>query len=557
MYLNLKGNYFLMLNIEEHFTDVLVIGNGGAGLRAAIAAKEKEVNVTIVSYGNGATSRITGVNVPIGSNDSIEKYYKDINRTGEKINNRVLSKKMASNSIDIIKDCELMGIQFEKDSNGKHLLRHLSGSSVPRSIYYKDITGEIIQNRLYEFAYKSRIKFYKGTKVIKLLKVDNNVIGAIAVNFEKRILLKLLSKAVIIATGGIGNIYNQSTYPLDINGEGIFLAYDIGTKLVDMEFIQFEPTVIIFPKKIKGKLMPTSLLGDGAVLRNKYLERFFSNYYNCNSEKYMTKKELSFSIAEEVMRGRNTKHGGIYFDSRHLPLEIINGYPDLLKVLSSEGINLLNDLIEVYPAAHSSLGGIFIDEFTRTNINGLFAAGEAAGGVHGADRMAGNAGTEILFFGKLAGEEAANYAIKVSEKFIKKNKSSLDRMIKNFLNANIQESGIILSAQIEKQIRDLISEGAGLLRSEKALKRNIKKIIEIEKTIIPQIKVKEVVDLADIIKIRGMTNIAKIIMIASLTRKESRGFFRRIDYPEIGGSNWQKNIILYKNNDSNIKMEII
>jgi len=546
-----------MFNIEEHFTDVLVIGSGGAGLRAAIAAKEKEVDVTIVSYGNGATSRITGVNVPIGSNDSIEKYFQDINRTGEKINNRALSEKMASNCIDIIKDCELMGIQFERDSNGKHLLRHLSGSSVPRSIYYKDITGKIIQNRLYEFAYKSGIKVYKGTKVIKLLKVDNSVVGAIAVNFEKRVILKFLSKAIVIATGGIGNIYSSSTYPLDINGEGIYLAYDICAKLVDMEFIQFEPTVIIFPEKIKGKLMPTSLLGDGAVLRNKYLERFFNNYSNSNSEKYMTKKELSFSIAGEVMQGRNTPHGGIYFDSRHLPVKIIDGYPDLFKLLSSQGINLFNDLVEVFPAAHSSLGGIFIDEFTRTNIDGLFAAGEAAGGMHGADRMAGNAGTEILFSGKLAGIEAANYANQVSEKLIKRNNRLLGKEVENFLMDNIQESGIILSAQIEKQIQDLISEGAGLLRSEELLNKNINKIIEMEERTIYKVKVKEITDLADIIKIKGMLSIAKIIMKASLTRKESRGFFRRIDYPKIGGENWQKNIIFYKNNGSNIKMEII
>jgi len=546
-----------LFNIEEHFTDILVIGSGGAGLRAAIAAKEKEVDVTIVSYGNGATSRITGVNVPIGSNDSIEKYFQDINRTGEKINNRALSKKMVSNCIDIIKDCELMGIQFERDSNGKHLLRHLSGSSVPRSIYYKDITGEIIQNRLYEFAYKSGIKFYKGTKVIKLLKDDNNVVGAIAVNFEKRVILKFLSKAVVIATGGIGNIYSPSTYPLDINGEGIYLAYDIGTKLVDMEFIQFEPTVIIYPEQIKGNLMPTSLLGDGAVLRNKYLKRFFDDYSNCNSEKYMTKKELSFSIAEEVIQGRNTPHGGIYFDSRHLPVKVIDGYPDLFKLLSSQGINLFNEFVEVYPAAHSFLGGIFIDEFARTNINGLFAAGEAAGGMHGADRMAGNAGTEILFSGKLAGIEAANYANQLSEKLIKRNTRLLDKEVENFLKANIQESGTILSVQIEKQIQDLISEGAGLLRSEELLNKNINKIIEMEERIISKIKVKEVTDLADIMKIKGMLSIAKLIMKASLTRKESRGFCRRIDYPKIGGENLQRNIILYKNNDSNIKMEII
>ncbi len=376
-------------------SDVLIIGGGVTARRAAAILAEK-YSVILLSDGAGASPYIHGLNVPLHESDSAELFLKDTLESGKYQNDRALARALVKGSFDVIKE---LGDSFDKRPDGSFDLLKPLGSSVPRVAGIGGRTGALILKELRE---NKKYKELSSHRAVRLLSDKGGVFGALCFDKTKNSFFKISAAATLISSGGFGGIFPFSTNSPDIGGDGCAMAYLAGADIVDMEFIQYEPTVAISPDKIVGKSIITTMLFEGAVIRNKDGERFM--------DERVGKDALSEGIYREILRGGKTEGGGVYFDMTGVPEEMLLGkYRDYFERYKKVGVDIRKTPVEICPAPHTTMGGIKIDERARTSINGLFAAGEAAGGVHGANRLGGNAGLEVLVFGDIAGRSISEF----------------------------------------------------------------------------------------------------------------------------------------------------
>ena len=387
-------------------TDVLIIG---AGLTAVAAADEiirySDLEVLQLSCGSGASPYIHAFCIPVGEGDSEQLLYEDTMASGYGQSDAQLVHSLCAGSMELESYFEELGLGLDRNENGPRLLQAL-GSSVPRIASIHNSTGPAmlrsLRNRLKE---SPRYTSLGGQRALELILENGRVIGAKCYDEEKDHFHNIYAKTVILATGGFGRMFPESTNSPDIGGDGIAMAYEAGAALTDLEFIQFEPSAAVWPPEVAGKGIVTTMFYDGAVLRGRDGNRFMLAHSE-NAER-VPKDVQSKCICNEIRTNGATPHGGVWFDATGVPEEKWQGaYKPYLNRYLACGIDLRKEPVEIAPAAHTTCGGVWIRKDCTTGVSGLLACGEVSGGLHGANRLGGNAGLETMVFGRIAGKSA-------------------------------------------------------------------------------------------------------------------------------------------------------
>lgn len=433
---------------------VLILGGGLSAYCAALEAVRRGAAVTLISDGAGASPFIHAFSTILGSDDSAQLLYDDTLRSGCFLGDRDLVKELAEGAERIPAFLRGFDLDFDREGDGIRLIRPL-GASVPRVASVGGQTGPTLLKRIKErLAASPLFTEKKNTRAVELVCDGNRVVGARLYDREKKEFYDRGASAVILATGGYCRLFPQSTEPYDLGGDGIAMAYRAGAVLRDLEMIQFEPCSAVSPGSLAGKSIITTLFYEGAVLKNRRGERFLLAY-GPEGER-LQKDVLSLRMAREIRAGGAGEHGGLYMDCTAVPEELWTGvYEAYYKRYQAVGIDLKTTPIEVAPAAHTSLGGVMIDRACRTSLSGLYACGEVTGGLHGANRMGGNAGLETMVFGTLAGQSAAADAPETDplpEKRVPARQSRLD------------------AAALREELREMLALGLGVEREEETIR---------------------------------------------------------------------------------------
>jgi len=510
----------------------------------------------MAAKGQGASVHYDAVNAPFGHadpRDNEDVYYQDILRSGGDINHKGLVRRLASEAIPSIQALESLGIRFD-NLEGRYIQRLVSGGSYRRALYIQDRAGCEIGNVLRKEAERQAVTLLSSMVVIELLRTEDRITGALALDLKHRRLLVIHSKAVVMAAGGIGHLYPFTSYPNDIIGQGSTLASRAGAELVDMEFVQFEPTGVYHPEKVRGLLIPTAMFGEGGILLNKNGQRFVAAS-PFEAETNAHKHDLDLLIAGEIEAGRGLEHGGVYFDGAAIPSDVLESYPVRQKRLRAAGIDLKRDLVEVGPVAHSLIGGVWMDSDCQCSVGGLFAAGETAGGVHGANRMAGNGGAETVVFGKIGGDSAGKYAAANDFSALSDDEITLEE---TRLNRMIHTEGTRKPAvrETKSEIQTLVASAAGVIRNGKDIEAALDRLDEIKAEKSERLAAKDFSDLIQCLEVKDAALLTEIVLGAALRRCESRGAHYRSDFPDVDDETWRKNIIVKINTDRSVGFEI-
>ncbi len=398
------------VNYSVVHTDALVIGTGLSGLLAARTLTKKLPTAKILMIGNGlgASPYVHGFNMVLHESDSMESFKEDTFVGGRSQSKEELVDALCEGSRALLPVLEELGIEFNRKNGEYSLLRPL-GASHPRVASVGNHTGVAIMNAVRrEFASNANISALEDTRALRLLRMDGRVSGALTYQIKEKKFTMVIANAVVLACGGFCNIYPFSTNMSDIGGDGIAMAFGAGADLCDLEFVQFEPSAAVAPAAIRGKSVITTMYYEGAVLRNTLGERFMLQY-SADAE-CVNKDVQSKYIFKEIKEGRGTENGGVYFDATGVGrARLDEQYDSYVKRYSDVGIDIATTPFEIAPAPHTSLGGIVVDEHCASDVEGLYACGEIIGGLHGANRLGGNAGLETMVFGRIAGDSVADY----------------------------------------------------------------------------------------------------------------------------------------------------
>lgn len=480
--------------------DVLVIGGGIAGYRAAVAAAENGSAVTIVEKGPMSSNLIMGFNTFLQLNDNAKLFLEDLQDSSCRVGNSVLKQFLVDESRVQYNYLLNVGFPFDKDENGNAHQIGVLGCRIPRLVHSGKNTGSSIHQFLKKKSIELGVKHINGS-VVRLLLNGSIVVGASGFD-DKKEQFNISAKAVIVATGGYSALFKGSTYPAGLTGDGIALALNAGAKVIDMEFMQFEPCTFYYPESLRGKLAVTTMLLKGGKLTNNKGEEFTD--YRCN------KHVLANRIMTEVKEGRGTLHGGVNFDVTNVDRKIVTEENALFyNIALKEGIDFTKDIAEVGPAPHTGLGGIMIDEKGRSSVEGLYACGEAAGGIHGANRIGGCSGTEVVAYGAIAGRNASEYA---------KN-AVINTVVYDILDYKEYE---VQKDDFEK-ISETLTHALPFYKTEECMQKGLEALNNLLNSDMNQAA-------------KNLILTAKAQLEASLMRKESRGVFARDDYSKIDSS---------------------
>src|SRR5262252_3730005 len=412
-----------MPDYETFEHDVLVIGAGGAGLRAAIEASASGAKVALVTkslLGKAHTVMAEGGVAAALANtderDSWKVHFADTMRGGQYLNNWRHAELHAQEAPDRVRELEAWGALFDRTKDGRILQRNFGGHAYPRLAHVGDRTGLEMIRTLQDHGIHQGITFHMECTVTRLMTDGGRVVGAFGYERERGRFRVFRAGAVILATGGIGRAYRIASNSWEYTGDGLALAYDAGAELVDMEFVQFHPTGMIWPPGVQGILVTEAVRGEGGTLTNKDGERFMKRY-DPEKMELSTRDVVARAIYTEVKEGRGTEHGGAYLDISHKPAEyVIRKLPSMYHQFKDlADVDITKGPMEVGPTCHYMMGGIRVDaETAETTLPGLYAAGEAAAGLHGANRLGGNSLSDLLVFGRRAGLSAAKHAKEVS-----------------------------------------------------------------------------------------------------------------------------------------------
>ena len=538
--------------VREH--DVLIIGAGGAGLRAAIAATERGFSVGVVSkslLGKAHTVMAEGgIAAAVGNvdpDDSWRQHFIDTMKAGKFINNWQMAEIFAKEAPERVIELEQWGALFNRTNEGKISQRPFGAHTYRRLCHVGDRTGLEMIRTLQEKILSTEAKVYMETTITKLFKKDGRVVGALAYTRESGKFIHFKAKAVIMATGGWGRIYKVTSNSWEGTGDGVILAYNVGVELVDMEMVQFHPTGMVWPPGVRGLLVTEGVRGEGGVLRNSEGKRYMENYDSERME-LSSRDVVARANYTEVTEGRGSEHGGVYLDITHL------GYNGIMKKLPTmyeqfknlADIDISKEPMEVFPTIHYTMGGIKVEpETCATNIPGLFAAGEVGGGLHGANRLGGNSLSDLLVFGRRAGEGACDY-VEESTHSTEMEASEVAEEKRRVLEplekpeSDSDENPFM----IQQELQDAMMEHANLMRNEDSLKEGLGKVLAL-KDRLPNVKVKgstlfnpgwhAAMDVYHLIQV------SEIILRTALERTERRGAQWRLDYDgpdeELGGLN--------------------
>jgi succinate dehydrogenase/fumarate reductase flavoprotein subunit len=509
--------------------DVLIIGGGATALMAALEARKAFDDVVMVCKGKVGRSGNTVVSAAQfavsdpDSPDSIEQHFRDTLLGGQGINDEALVQLLASQVGHRVRDLEGYGVPFVRVED--EFRRQLApGHSSPRCIsvqagdYPKAIQGLSITLPLLKQVVDRGVRLIGRTPIIKLLVEEGQVCGAIGLDVKGQRVVVLQAKAVVLACGGGGQIFALTDNTLDVNGDSYALALEAGATLRDMEFVQFFPACMTFPLKT---IIPTRLFAQGAVLRNKAGERFMPRYDPDRAE-MATRDVMSRAIFFEMQR---TGEQGVHLDCTQITPEVIEQqHPALVRALKKRGLDLQKDYLTISPAVHFVMGGVKINSRCRGTVPGLYVAGEAAGGLHGANRISSNALSETIVFGAIAGRQAASYAKKIE--------GSTPPVTDVGLVVRPRKGDISLR-EVKEALRRIMWEGVSILRSEESLQEASLKIRGC-RLALGKCSVSTFAHIVELLQIQRMCSTAESIVAPALLRTESRGAHYREDYPSSG-----------------------
>jgi succinate dehydrogenase / fumarate reductase, flavoprotein subunit len=538
---------------ETHEHDVLVIGAGGAGLRAAIEALAQGVSVGVVSkslLGKAHTvmaeGGIAAAMANVDSADGWQAHFKDTMRGGKFLNNWRMAQLHAQEAPDRVRELEQWGAIFDRTADGNILQRAFGGHTYKRLCHVGDRTGLEMIRTLQDRGVQQGFDVYMECTIVRLLTDGGRIAGAIGYWREQGRFVIFKAKSVVMATGGIGKAWPITSNSWEYTGDGMALAYEAGAELMDLEFVQFHPTGMVWPPGVQGILVTEAVRGEGGILRNNKGERFMEKYDPKRME-LSTRDVVARSIYTEVKEGRGTEHGGAYLDISHKPAEYVKKkLPSMYHQFKElADVDITKGPMEVGPTCHYVMGGIRVDaEAAQATVPGLFAAGECAAGLHGANRLGGNSLSDLLVFGKRAGAAAAKHAKETALPTI--DPGQLDAAEKYAL-APFQRQGGENPYAIHRDLQKTMQALVGIFRvredMEKALsdldklnERWTKCSVEGSRMFNPGWHLA--------LDLHSMLTISEAVTRSALLREESRGAHSRIDFPKLSDAWGTRNNIV-------------
>jgi len=571
----------------EH--DVLIIGAGGAGLRAAIEASAAGVKVGVITkslLGKAHTVMAEGgIAAAMGNVDDRDNWrvhFSDTMRGGQYLNNPRMAELHAKEAPDRVRELEAWGALFDRTQDGRILQRNFGGHKYPRLAHVGDRTGLEMIRTLQDHGIHQGIDFHMECTVITLLKSGDRVAGAFCYERERGRYKLFHAKAIVLATGGIGRAYKITSNSWEYTGDGHSLAYHAGATLMDMEFVQFHPTGMIWPPSVRGLLVTEGVRGEGGVLKNNQGKRFMfddipANYRaqtadnpeegwrytqgDKNSRRppeLLTRDHVARCIVREVREGRGSPHGGVFLDISWIKEKLPNAAEHIKKKLPSMyhqfkqlgDIDITKEPMEIGPTTHYMMGGVRVDADTQmSDVPGLFAAGECGAGLHGANRLGGNSLSDLLVFGKRAGEYAAKFA--KDHPALQIDMAQVDAVARQALEPFERPSGVS-PYHVQQELQNLMQEKVGIVRREEEMAEAL-------------VAIQTLRERAEHVSVDGnreynpgwhtaldlnnLLTVSEAIARAALVRHESRGAHFREDYPQKEEAYGKFNLVVRKGPD--------
>jgi len=522
------------------FSDVIVIGCGGAGLSAAIEIKKAGGKVIVLGKRNKFDAHTSlaagGINAAFGNvdkSDSWGQHFADTYIEGYGIADPEAIEILAKESPYFVKRIDEWGANFAKLKNGKLDQRYFGAHTYRRTCYSGDYTGRSILNTLINKAESLEIPILDNYYVTDLLVKDNSCFGCVALDINEFVILSFFSKATILCSGGHTRLWkSSSSRDKENTGDGYELALKSGAKLIDMEMVQFHPTGMLFPKEIEGTLVTEAVRGEGGILLNSLGERFMRNYDKERLE-LSTRDRVAVANYTEIKEGRASPKGGVFLDISHKSKEeILKKLPEIYKqFINYQNLDISKQPMEVAPTAHYSMGGIQVEASTHsTNVMGLYAAGEVAGGLHGANRLGGNSLAEILVFGAKAGIAALNYSRSLENlnKNNQINNEARNRLKKLLINNSANSNNI---RDLQNSLRETMWLRCGVIKCEKDLSKGLEDLSTLEMRL-NKIGFCSKNDLLNFLDFKSSLVTAKATIMSAILREESRGSHQRSDFPD-------------------------
>ena len=540
-----------------------MIGAGGAGLRAAIEALAQGVSVGVVSkslLGKAHTvmaeGGIAAAMANVDSADGWKPHFRDTMRGGKMLNNWRMAQLHAQEAPERVRELEQWGAIFDRTADGNILQRAFGGHTYKRLCHVGDRTGLEMIRTLQDRGVQLGFDVYMECTIVRLLKDGNRCVGAIGYWREQGRFVVFKAKSVVMATGGIGKAWPITSNSWEYTGDGMALAYEAGAELMDLEFVQFHPTGMVWPPGVQGILVTEAVRGEGGILRNSKGERFMEKYDPKRME-LSTRDVVARSIYTEVKEGRGTEHGGAYLDISHKPAEYVKKkLPSMYHQFKElADVDITKGPMEVGPTCHYVMGGIRVEADTaQSTLPGLFAAGECAAGLHGANRLGGNSLSDLLVFGRRAGLAAAKHAKEVSSPTIDPAQinAAESYALEPFQRQN-GESPYAVHRDLQKTMQSLV----GIFRTRTDVEQALAELEKLnERWKLVSVEGSRMFNpgwhLA--LDMHSMLKISEAVAKCALVREESRGAHSRIDFPETSAEWGTRNNIISQ--DSSGKMNL-
>ena len=587
-----------MADYETHEHDVLVIGAGGAGLRAAIEASAAGVRVGLVcksllgkAHTVMAEGGIAAALANVDDRDNWQVHFADTMRGGQYVNQWRMAELHAKEAPDRVRELEKWGAVFDRTKDGRILQRNFGGHRYPRLAHVGDRTGLEMIRTLQDHGVHQGIDVHMEHTILSILKDGERAVGAFGYDRERGRFKIFRAKAIVLATGGIGRAYKITSNSWEYTGDGHTLAYEAGAELIDMEFIQFHPTGMVWPPSVMGILVTESVRGEGGILTNKEGRRFMfddipENYRSqtadnaeegwryCQADKnarrppeLLTRDHVARCIVREIKEGRGSPHGGVYLDISWIKQKLPDGADYIKRKLPSmyhqfkqlADIDITEQPMEVGPTTHYIMGGVHVDPDTQmSRVPGLFAAGECAAGINGANRLGGNSLSDLLVFGKRAGEFSARFA--GDNQLGKIDNDKIDIVAREALAPF--ESGSSRRENpydVQRDLQELMQDNVGIVRTESEMQNALERLV----------KLKERANRARVtghrefnpgwhtaLDLKNLLTVSEAITRAAIERKESRGAQFREDYPNKDEKFSKVNTIVAKAGDGSMQIRL-
>jgi succinate dehydrogenase flavoprotein subunit len=585
-----------MPDYETFEHDVLVVGAGGAGLRAAIEASAAGVRVGLVcksllgkAHTVMAEGGIAAALANVDERDNWKVHFADTMRGGQYVNQWRMAELHAKEAPDRVRELEAWGAVFDRTKDGRILQRHFGGHKYPRLAHVGDRTGLEMIRTLQDHGVHQGIDVYMEHTILSLLKDGDRVVGAFGYERERGRFKIFRAKAVVLATGGIGRAYKITSNSWEYTGDGHSLAYDAGAELIDMEFIQFHPTGMVWPPSVMGILVTEGVRGEGGILTNSQGRRFMfeeipdayrahtadneeEGWRYCQGHKdarrppeLLTRDHVSRCIVREIKEGRGSPHGGVFLDISWIKQKMPNAAEHIKRKLPSmyhqfkqlADIDITEQPMEVGPTTHYIMGGVRVDPDTQmSRVPGLFAAGECAAGINGANRLGGNSLSDLLVFGKRAGEFAAKFA----------RENQHDGIDSGRIDASAREALVPFERSdgenpyaIQKDLQETMQGLVGIVRTESEMREALEKIgkfkTRAEKSAVTGNREYNPA-WHTALDLKNLLMVSEAITRAALERKESRGAQFREDYPDKAERFSKVNAIISKALDGSMQVRL-